>query len=395
MRFLLTSSFFPPYHIGGDALHVKYLAEELVKRGHEVHILHSLDAYYIKRKDNPERSDMEGIYTYRIKTALNSSAYEAYMLGNSSIVSRTFTELIHRIRPDVVHHHNISLLGYSLLKKRGNYVNLYTAHDYWLICQRNNLLKYDSKVCEGGGCLLCNLFHGKPPQLWRYSKRFEELIENEIDYLIAPSNYLKTKILEKYKVKTVTIPNFVPEPPTDIKPLASNYFVYAGVLEKHKGIIELLKTYKEIVNETDDNLLIAGSGSLKTKVAEFINKHKLSNKVHLLGYIKYIKYDALLSLLKGAKALIIPSIWPENCPLIALEAISVGTPVIASNKGGLPEIVRNIDNELIFNSYEELKQIIKNFDRKKIQRDKIREVYREFYSPQAFYEKYIRICSTY
>lgn len=67
--------------------------------------------------------------------------------------------------------------------------------------------------------------------------------------------------------------------------------------------------------------------------------------------------------MKGAKALIIPSICPENCPLIALEAISVGTLVIASNKGGLPEIVRNIDDELIFNLYEELKQIIKNFDR--------------------------------
>ena len=46
----MTSTFYPPYHIGGDAVHVKYLAEELAKRGHEVHILHSIDAYNVKRK---------------------------------------------------------------------------------------------------------------------------------------------------------------------------------------------------------------------------------------------------------------------------------------------------------------------------------------------------------
>ncbi|MEM3714374.1 MAG: glycosyltransferase [Nitrososphaeria archaeon] len=63
--------------------------------------------------------------------------------------------------------------------------------------------------------------------------------------------------------------------------------------------------------------------------------------------------------MKGAKALVIPSIRLENCPLIILEAISVGTLEIASIKRGLPEIVKNIGNELIFNSYEELKRILK------------------------------------
>ena len=49
LKFLMTCSFYPPYHVGGDATHVEYLAKELAKRGHEVHVFHSLDAYKIKR----------------------------------------------------------------------------------------------------------------------------------------------------------------------------------------------------------------------------------------------------------------------------------------------------------------------------------------------------------
>jgi glycosyltransferase involved in cell wall biosynthesis len=48
----MTTTFYPPYHIGGDAVHVRILAEELVKKGHEVHIIHLLDSYYLKKKNS-------------------------------------------------------------------------------------------------------------------------------------------------------------------------------------------------------------------------------------------------------------------------------------------------------------------------------------------------------
>jgi len=390
LRFLLTSSFFPPYHVGGDAVHVKYLAEELVKRGHEVHVLHSLDAYYVKNRGRPEKKGVQGVYTYPIKTMLSLSAYEAYMLGFSSTVVRTFDRLIGYIRPDVVHHHNISLLGYVLLKKRGNYVNLYTAHDYWLICQNNNLLKYGSKICDEGSCFLCTLLRRRPPQLWRYSGKFKEIVENETDCLIAPSDYLRMKMLEKYKLRAVTIPNFVPEPPSNIELTKkySSFFIYAGVLEIHKGVMVLLEVYKEIADKIDEKLFIVGEGSMKRKLARYINRHGLNSKVFLLGRVKR---NTLLSLLKSAKALIIPSMWPENCPLIALEAISLGTPVIASNKGGLPEIVNKINKKLVYNSITELKQILLDLDKEKYDRDKLKKIYAKHYSPQIYLESYLKL----
>jgi len=73
-----------------------------------------------------------------------------------------------------------------------------------------------------------------------------------------------------------------------------------------------------------------GKGSLENYVQDFVAKHSLQDYVLFLGSVDNKK---LYSLYANALAVIIPSIWPENAPLVALEAISVGTPVIASNMG--------------------------------------------------------------
>ena len=388
LRFLFTSTFYPPYHVGGDAVHVKYLAEELAKRGHEVHVLHSLDAYKAKRKSPPESVETRGVHIHSIKTHFSLSPYIVYVLGGSSSILKRFEDLIREVKPDVVHHHNISLLGYGLLRKRGNYLNLYTAHDYWLMCQQNNLLRNGSEICDRGSCLLCSLRCRRPPQLWRHSKGFRKAVEN-IDVLIAPSNYVKNRVLKSFNVKAITIPNFAPEPPNFIESSGfSDFFLYAGVLEKHKGVMDLINAYKEVGNKIDSKLLIVGAGGLKSKMMEIIKRSKLESKISML---EWIDRNLLYRLLRDAKALIIPSIWPENCPLIAIEALSVGTPVISSDRGGLPEIVEKIDRSLVYSSAEELKQILLNFDKSKYPLHMIRLVYERHFSPQAFLKKYFEV----
>lgn len=153
LAFLLTSSFYPLYHIGGDALHVSYLAEELAKRGHEVHVLHSIDAYRAKKRKAQDVGGSGAVITHPIATMLSRSAYEAYIFGESRATKGRFENLVDKIRPDIVHHHNISLLRHSILLKRGDYVNLYTAHDYWLICPHSNLFRRSNVVCETASAL--------------------------------------------------------------------------------------------------------------------------------------------------------------------------------------------------------------------------------------------------
>lgn len=384
----MTSTFYPAYGVGGDAFHVKWLAEGLTRIGHGVHVLYSKDAHKIKKRGLPEKSEHSHVYIYTFETRFDGSPYVTYILGNSRLINKKFEGLVKDVKPDVVHHHNISLLGYSILKKRGDYLNLYTSHDYWLICQQNNLLKNGSEMCDGGSCFFCALRCGRPPQLWRYRKEFKEAVGN-IDILIAPSNYVRNRISENFDVKAVMIPNFAPEPPNPIKPSGfSNFFLYAGVLGKHKGIMSLINIYKEIGDEIDAKLLIVGDGSLRDKIKEFVKRNGLENKIVPIGWVDR---SLLYRLLKEADALVMPSIWPENCPLIALEALSVGTPIVASDKGGLPEIVEKIDKDLIYNSTDELRQILLNFNRMKYSSYTVKAIYRKHYSPESYIEKYVEL----
>jgi len=393
LRFLFTSSFYPPYHVGGDAVHVRYLAEELANRGHEVHVLHSLDAYRLKRREIlQEDQASSAVKLHAVSTPFSLSAYSAFAFGGSHTITRRLRTLIEQIRPDVVHHHNVSLLGYGVLKKRGDYLNLYTAHDYWLICPQSNLLQRGLRVCETGNCIFCGLPNKKPPQLWRYSSGFKRAVD-DIDVLIAPSEYLRQRMDHAFRVRTVTIRNFVPAPPDDLvasghRIIGSDFMIYVGVLEIHKGILWLIEEYQEI---EASNLVIVGQGSLLKEVDRLIRARQLSERVHRLGWIDR---TLLMALIRDAQALVVPSIWPENAPLNALEALSLGTPVIGSDRGGLSEIVCKLDKDLVF-SWEtdgDLKRAILHcLENRENLREKARATYQEDFSPDSYLDSYMKI----
>jgi len=255
--------------------------------------------------------------------------------------------LLDEVKPDVVHNHNISLLGYNLLKKKGEYLNLYAAHDYWLICQQNNLLRSCRKMRDNPSCFLCALECGRPPQFWRRLEGFARAIR-DIDVLIAPSEYLRRRISRRVPIRAVTIPNFVPEPPSRTSDSGfDNFLLYVGILERRKGIAWLVEAYRELGRSTGKSLVVVGDGVLKPDVDEIVRKYNLSNVIFPLGWVKR---ERLYDLLADASALVVPSIWPENAPLASLEALSMGTRVVGSDQGGLPEIVTKVDSELVFSA---------------------------------------------
>jgi len=105
-RFLFTTSFYPPYHLGGDAIHVKCLAEELARKGNEVHILHSIDAYRVKRNNYKflkQEHDPKNIFVHRIESPLKRiDPLLAHTLGSSFYVQKKFSEVLEEVHPDVV-----------------------------------------------------------------------------------------------------------------------------------------------------------------------------------------------------------------------------------------------------------------------------------------------------
>ncbi len=369
-------------------MHAQYLATELAARGHEVHVLHSIDAYNLKRKKVNPPNHQDGIYTYGVKTALNQTAYRTYFTGNSPTINRKFEQLVKEVNPDIVHHHNISLLGYNLLKKQKNYLNLYTAHDYWLICQKNDLTK-NGTACNNPACFMCSLKNKRTPQLWRQKTAFSQAIK-DIDLLIAPSSYLKNQITQRLQIRAVTLPNFAPHPPKNGGASGfENFFLYAGVVEPHKGIMDLVDVFR--TQKPKAKLLIVGNGSLKEKISRTIQEHNLSEKVVLLGWVND---DLLHRLLADANALVLPSKWPENSPLITLEALAAGTPVLASRQGGLPEIVEKVDSHLLFDDADQLFGLLEGFNKKDYPQYQLKSVYEANFSPSAYMRGYFEAIKT-
>ncbi|MEM2944604.1 MAG: glycosyltransferase [Methanomassiliicoccales archaeon] len=404
LRFLMITTFYPPYHIGGDAVHVELLSKNLAKRGHEVHIVHLLDSFLLKARNmneikvnNSENDDL--VRTYPIKTPYNVlTLVKNYCLGKSRQIDTRMTQIVKDIRPDIIHHHNIAGFGPVILSLKAD-KTLYTAHDYWLICPRSDLLFFGMKPCRcniGLACQFCLMLHQRPPQLWRFLKNESKILKG-IDVIIAPSKFMKGKLQEKLHeigldwMRIEVIYNFVEEPIGDCYPEKINrknsYFLYVGALEKHKGILELVNLFLKYKDLIENDLIIVGKGSMQSRIVDLIKKNHYE-KIHFIGWVDR---NTLSTLYQCAEAVIVPSQWYENCPLVVLEAMSHGIPVIARNFGGLSEIVSQIDEKLLYTKPEDLINILQNFQESNFDACKIQQIVREKFSVGKFLMNYVEL----
>jgi len=385
MKILFTTTFYPPFHIGGDATHVKYLAEALAEKGHNVHVMFSMDAYEFKRKEKPKMPETwNGVKVHVIESPLGKlEPILNYIFGTQKYTYNYFKNLLEKEKFDVVHHHNISLLGYNILKKIGTYRNIYTAHDCWLICHKHDYFKF-GKICDKRTCFSCTLANGKPYLFHRLGNNFKTAID-DVDLIIAPSKFMKNELTKYLKNKIKAIYNFVPYPAKRLPPINhKNYFLFVGNLVRNKGILELIDVFKKIPEE---NLLIVGKGDLDFKIKKIIEEH---NNIKFLGWKAR---EEVLAYMKNAKALILPSLAPETMPLIIIEALSVGTVVIGSNIGGVGEILKKIDTELLFNPINKnvLRKKILAFNETKYNKNKLINLYKENYSTKAYLKELRKI----
>jgi len=393
-KILMVTSFYPPYHVGGACTHVYYLANELAKKGHEIHVLYSKEAYFLKRKHKPNSSNYlnhKNVHLHELKTPAGKySLLYTYMFGVLPF-KKDVLELFNQ-EFDVIHYHNISLLGPKIMQY-GNAKKIYTAHDHWLVCPLNDFFA-NGNICTKRttptNCSLCLMKNKRPAQAWRYSEILKKSLKN-IDLIISPSEYLKKFLIKNsINIPVLVLPNFISPPPKIIEKSQllekDSYFFYAGMLEEIKGINNLLKAFKD----SDKGLIIAGKGQLEKHVKNFISKHKLK---HRIIYVGWLEGDEIYSYYKNALAFILPSLCPENSPLTILEAMSVGTPSIGSKIGGIPEIVKKIDQDLIFNYNDTLglKEKVVNFDKNKYDENIIKDTYQKHYSPDSYIENYLKI----
>jgi glycosyltransferase involved in cell wall biosynthesis len=121
------------------------------------------------------------------------------------------------------------------------------------------------------------------------------------------------------------------------------YIIYIGRLSGEKGLYTLLKSMK-MVSNCSIQLYIIGDGPLRQELEDFASRMGLSN-VRFMGYQQN---DNLKSMIGKARFTIVPSEWYENSPLAIYESFALGTPVIGAKLGGIPELVDDQINGLLF-----------------------------------------------
>jgi len=399
LKFLMVSSHFPPHNLGGDAVLVEYLSKELIHRGHEVDILYTPAAYELMRKKKHEQTSMgkgDPVVHQYYTWLKRFGPLFSLSLGLSGGATGELLRLVHQIKPDIVHWHNTKgFICRPIAVPRA--LSLYTAHDYYSICPRSNLLRPSGKPCESPLlCQSCLLRWGKPPQIWRINGK--RAIKPPADFtVLSPSDFMANRLRREGIGVNRVIRNFVPDMALprsheDTETAERDSIIYLGMLEPHKGPQTLLEAFAECWDRQGFRLLVIGEGSLKTRLKRRAEELRILDRVRIPGFLsrEQIRHE-----FRHAVTQVVPSEWYENSPLTALEALSFSIPLIGSDIGGLPEILDQKMGSLMFragNVHDLSDKIVSIWeDRHNLakRRKMARQQYEERFRPEIHVSEYL------
>ncbi len=151
---------------------------------------------------------------------------------------------------------------------------------------------------------------------------------------ITPSSYLRDRLVAGGypPERVVAVPNFVDPDEFVAADGPGEGFLYLGRLSHEKGVETLI----EAAAGTDATITIAGDGPERARLEALA----AASGAHV-EFTGHVPPDRVRELTAAARAVVVPSRWPENCPLVVLEAMASRRPVIASSVGGIPELVRD------------------------------------------------------
>lgn len=341
-------------YLRGGSEHVFFNEMALLrKHGHEVSV-------FSRKSDQDITSRYTHDFPEDIRTDKLTVSWRALKNVKEIIYSGTSKKAIARViesfNPDLIHAHNIyGRLTTSVLDmaRSENIPAVMTLHDYKLICPSYKLFS-KGKVCEAcrGKSFYktilkkCHKKSYAASAIYGFESYFNRLFgkySNNLKFLIAPSLFLKKKLIEYgwREQQIAFIPNYLSCDKFEPKYKSGAYLLYVGRLSAEKGISTLIRAFRKIKFQ-DARLLIAGDGPIRTEL------EALANGDGRTSFLGHITGEPLKEIIRNSKAVVVPSEWYENAPISILESFASGKPVIGSNLGGIPEMVENGKNGFLF-----------------------------------------------
>lgn len=345
------------YLRGGAERYAFELTKLLEKAGHEI-------APFAMRGPKNEPTPYERFFVSPVATdALDYGGEGLRTAGRmlwSFEAARNFGALCGAFRPEVLHAHNLyHQLSPSVIaeaRKRG-LPTVMTIHDYHLISPDYLLFDgtraYDPSVKHPyldaarrravRGSLLASAWSGFKSWAHRAMKVYDH-----VSTFIAPSEFAKRKHVEYGwpDVKIEVVPHFIDLAGRSVHLDSKPRVVFVGRLSPEKGAHVLVRAMRRV---PEVECVIVGDGPERARLHILVEDLQLKN----VRFAGRLDGKALESEVAAARAVVVPSLVYETFGLSVLEAYALGKPVIASQLGGLPEVVRDGETGLLFAAGDE------------------------------------------
>jgi len=259
-------------------------------------------------------------------------------------VKKKLKKLIAEEKPDlayILHHYN--RLSPSIIDacKEMKLPVVMRLSDFFMVCPEGHLLN-NSKPCED--CINKSLFSAVRKRCVKNSRfasaikacamKFHRLIRiyHKVDYVVSPSIFTISKVKHLLRKNIMHIPTLIAES-YDSSAKVGDYALFVGRVEEEKGLMWALKA----LENTNHKFKIVGNShsGYDAKLKKYVASHNLKN----IEFLGPIYGDELKQLYKNSRFVLLPNVWYENMPNVALEAMSYGKPILSSDLGSMKEIV--------------------------------------------------------
>ncbi|HEX2909001.1 MAG TPA: glycosyltransferase family 4 protein [Phototrophicaceae bacterium] len=387
MRVLIAVHGFPPTHYAGAERVAERIVKWLVAHGHyvEVFTIGSLTAPEFQLETRQEA----GFVVHQISYNVKAGDYFRN-LYDYPLIAETLSDILNRGQFDLVHMISGYLLGAQVINtvKAAGIPIVVTLTEYWFMCSRLNLLHPNDELCIGpendAKCARCILEEKRRFRLpakaapvlmnifWSIAHqmplaeaeqeaiaRRREILQralDAVDLVISPSQFL-IKTFTQYGFETshfrlvrhglnlIPAHRTAPDPGEPApKPLRLGFI---GQIKVHKGLDLIIDAVLPLL-DTGANISLDIWGPDK-EALDFSRKlKKRTENYPAISWHGRYHLAQVGEILSSFDVLIVPSRWYENSPLVILEAFSAGLPVIATNLGGMAEMIEHEKSGLLF-----------------------------------------------
>lgn len=397
MKILLTTHVFLPDYSSGTEILTLNVAKVLQCLGHLVEVCTGFpglpDSADLKRFDSYK---YEGIHVHRFLHDASLMVEQSNVIEaeyNNLVFARWFRNYLEKFRPDVVHFFHLKYLSASAIDvcHELGIPMVMTPTDFWLICPNNQLRLPDNSLCtgpdsDGVNCIkhavsniqstrvaavfnrlphkvvstmIWGINHGAFSGAW-FSPMVSALYQragflrtrmNMLDRVIVPTRLMEDMLVlnglqpDKVVFSRFGIRTIAPEAH---KPDMSGRLRigFIGGLSEHKGVHLLISAVRLLPRTALLELKIYGRPDIYPEY--FAMLQRLADADDRICFCGTFPNEQIGNVFAELDMLVVPSIWYENTPLVIYSAQAAGCPVIASNLGGMAEVVEHEKNGLLF-----------------------------------------------